>query len=58
MDLKLIFDLSFSASEYELGQGIRRAESCESVASDCSVFDMQPNMPKIGHLEFAVEYDR
>lgn len=46
------------ASEYELGQGIRRAESCESVASDCSVFDMQPNMPKIGHLEFAVEYDR
>ncbi|XP_014775501.1 synaptotagmin-12 [Octopus bimaculoides] len=46
------------ASDFELGHGIKRAESCESVASDCSVFDMQPDMPKIGQLEFAIEYDR
>ncbi|XP_046338642.1 synaptotagmin-12-like [Haliotis rufescens] len=38
--------------------GIRRAESCESVASDSSVLEMQPDMPKIGQLEFALEYDR
>ncbi|GAB1607817.1 synaptotagmin-12-like [Argonauta hians] len=45
-------------SEFELSHGIKRAESCESVASDCSVFDMQPEMPKIGQLEFALEYDK
>lgn len=37
---------------------IRRAESCDSVASDSSVLEMQPDMPKIGQLEFALEYDR
>ncbi|KAL5009668.1 hypothetical protein ScPMuIL_011973 [Solemya velum] len=46
------------ASELEFGQGIRRAESCDSVASDSSVLEMQPDMPKIGQLEFALEYDR
>ena len=46
------------ASDAEFGQGIRRAESCDSVASDSSVLDMQPDMPKIGQLEFALEYDR
>lgn len=35
-----------------------RAESCDSVASDSSVLEMQPDMPKIGQLEFALEYDR
>lgn len=47
-----------AASELEFGQGIRRAESCDSVASDSSVLEMQPDMPKIGQLEFALEYDR
>ncbi|KAK3576052.1 hypothetical protein CHS0354_036331 [Potamilus streckersoni] len=46
------------ASDLEFGQGIRRAESCDSVASDSSVLEMQPDMPKIGQLEFALEYDR
>ncbi|BFZ09570.1 hypothetical protein BsWGS_12609 [Bradybaena similaris] len=46
------------ASDLDLGQGIRRAESCDSVASDSSVLDMQPDMPKIGQIEFALEYDR
>ena len=47
-----------TASDVEFGGGIRRAESCDSVASDSSVLDMQPDMPKIGQLEFALEYDR
>ncbi|KAL3881959.1 hypothetical protein ACJMK2_028341 [Sinanodonta woodiana] len=46
------------ASDLDFGQGIRRAESCDSVASDSSVLEMQPDMPKIGQLEFALEYDR
>ncbi|XP_059172162.1 synaptotagmin-12-like isoform X2 [Physella acuta] len=46
------------ASDMDLGHGIRRAESCDSVASDSSVLDMQPDMPKIGQLEFALEYDK
>ncbi|KAJ8314457.1 hypothetical protein KUTeg_006607 [Tegillarca granosa] len=46
------------ASETEITHGIRRAESCDSVASDSSVLEMQPDMPKIGQLEFALEYDR
>ncbi|KAK0064417.1 synaptotagmin-12 [Biomphalaria pfeifferi] len=46
------------ASDLDLGHGIRRAESCDSVASDSSVLDMQPDMPKIGQLEFALEYDK
>ena len=45
-------------SDTEYGHGIRRAESCDSVASDSSVLEMQPDMPKIGQLEFALEYDR
>lgn len=49
---------SVSASETEITHGIRRAESCDSVASDSSVLEMQPDMPKIGQLEFALEYDR
>ena len=47
-----------TASDVEFGGGIRRAESCDSVASDSSVLDMQPDMPRIGQLEFALEYDR
>ncbi|GFN75580.1 synaptotagmin-12 [Plakobranchus ocellatus] len=46
------------ASDLDLGHGIRRAESCESVASDSSVLDMQPDMPRIGQIEFSLEYDR
>ncbi|KAK6168856.1 hypothetical protein SNE40_020028 [Patella caerulea] len=46
------------ASELEYCHGIRRAESCESVASDSSVLEMQPDMPQIGQLELALEYDR
>ncbi|CAG5130780.1 unnamed protein product, partial [Candidula unifasciata] len=36
------------ASDLDLGHGIRRAESCESVASDSS----------IGQIEFALQYDK
>lgn len=50
--------LLFSASDAEFSHGIKRAESCDSVASDSSVLEMQPDMPKIGQLEFALEYDR
>ncbi|WAR08472.1 SYT12-like protein [Mya arenaria] len=46
------------ASDAEFGHGIKRAESCDSVASDSSVLEMQPDMPKFGQLEFALEYDR
>lgn len=46
------------ASEAEMPPAIRRAESCDSVASDSSVLEMKPDMPKIGQLEFALEYDR
>ena len=49
---------SVVASDAEFSHGIRRAESCDSVASDSSVLDMQPDMPKIGQVEFALEYDR
>ena len=45
-------------SEVEIPQGLKRAESCDSVASDSSVLEMQPDMPKIGQMEFALEYDR
>jgi len=48
----------FTASESEFSHGIKRAESCDSVASDSSVLEMLPDMPKIGQLEFALEYDR
>lgn len=51
-------DHFLAASDMDLGHGIRRAESCDSVASDSSVLDMQPDMPKIGQLEFALEYDK
>lgn len=47
-----------AASDAEFSHGIRRAESCDSVASDSSVLEMQPDMPKIGQVEFALEYDR
>ncbi|XP_076466930.1 synaptotagmin-12-like [Babylonia areolata] len=46
------------ASDLDFGHGIRRAESCDSVASDSSVLDLQPEMPKIGQVELALEYDR
>lgn len=45
-------------SEVEIPHGMRRAESCDSVASDSSVLEMSPDMPKIGQMEFALEYDR
>ena len=40
------------------GGKLQRAISCESVASDSSVLEMQPDAPKIGQLEFGLEYDR
>ncbi len=50
--------ISFPASDYESTEGLQRAASCESVASDSSVMDIEPEAPKIGQLEFGVEYDR
>ena len=32
--------------------------SCDSVSSDSSVLEIEPDVPKIGQLEFGVEYDR
>ncbi|BFZ25233.1 hypothetical protein BsWGS_28272 [Bradybaena similaris] len=46
------------ASDLDLGHGIRRAESCDSVASDSSVLEMQPDIAKIGQIEVALQYDR
>lgn len=46
------------ASDYEPPSGLQRAMSCESVASDSSVMDYELDAPKIGQLEFGLEYDR
>nr|KAG5704862.1 hypothetical protein BaRGS_001333 [Batillaria attramentaria] len=46
------------ASDLDFGHGIRRAESCDSVASDSSVLDLQPDMPRIGQIELSLEYDK
>lgn len=46
------------ASDYELGHEIRKAPSCESIASDTSIMDVEPDAPSIGQLEFGLEYDR
>lgn len=47
----------FVASDVD-ASNLTRAESCDSIASDSSVLEMAPEMPKIGQLEFALEYDR
>jgi hypothetical protein len=57
-DFQFLFQINIKGSEVEIPQGLKRAESCESVASDSSVLEMQPDMPKIGQMEFALEYDR
>jgi len=36
---------------------LKRAMSCDSVASDSSVYDWQPEDDRIGQLEFGLEYD-
>lgn len=46
------------ASDYDPPEGLQRAGSCESVASDSSVMQLEPEAPKIGQLEFGLEYDR
>lgn len=58
MTFNFFSKLTLKGSEVEIPQGLKRAESCESVASDSSVLEMQPDMPKIGQMEFALEYDR
>ncbi|CAH1797212.1 unnamed protein product [Owenia fusiformis] len=50
--------ISGSSLEYEPTSNLQRAVSCESVASDSSVMELQPELPKIGQLEFGLEYDR
>ena len=62
---KTIIIVTFTASELDLGIGgssgtprLQRAMSCDSVASDSSIMDIEPDMPRIGQLEFALEYDR
>ena len=47
-----------SASDYEPTHGLQRAMSCDSVASDISVMELEPEAPKVGQLEFGLEYDR
>ena len=46
------------ASDYEPTSGLQRAMSCDSVTSDSSILDVEPKAPKIGQLEFGLEYDR
>lgn len=46
------------ASDYEPTHGLQRAVSCDSVASDISVMELEPEAPKVGQLEFGLEYDR
>ena len=46
------------ASDYEPSHGLQRAMSCDSVASDISVMELEPEAPKVGQLEFGLEYDR
>ena len=36
---------------------MQRALSCESVDSTASVLDYEPEPPKIGELEYGLEYD-
>ncbi|ELT99116.1 synaptotagmin 12 [Capitella teleta] len=43
--------------DYDPPEGLQRAGSCESVASDSSVMQLEPEAPKIGQLEFGLEYD-
>ena len=53
-----------SASEIDIlpveggQQRLQRAMSCDSVSSDSSILEIEPEMPKIGQLEFGLEYDR
>ena len=47
-----------AVSDYEPPGGLQRAASCESVASDSSVMELEPEAPKIGQLEFGLEYER
>ena len=47
-----------TVSDYEPAAGLQRAMSCDSVASDSSILDVEPDAPKIGQLEFGLEYDR
>ena len=65
MALKLISKLfPLSASEIEIlpvdggHQRLQRAMSCDSVSSDSSILELEPEIPKIGQLEFGLEYDR
>ena len=41
-----------------MGGGLERAMSCDSVASDSSIVGLEQEQPKIGQLEFGLEYDR
>ncbi|XP_013416638.1 synaptotagmin-12 [Lingula anatina] len=46
------------ASDYDIGQGLTKAPSCESIASDSSIMDIEPAVAAIGQLEFGLEFDR
>ncbi len=37
---------------------LQRAMSCDSVSSDSSLVDIESDVPRIGQLEFGIEYDR
>ena len=57
------FNSIFLASELEClpvegAPRLQRAMSCDSVSSDSSVLEIEPDVPKIGQLEFGLEYDR
>ena len=56
-DIAKAIDCSVTASDVELGTGLTRAQSCDSVTSDSSAFDIESDVSKIGQLEFGLEYD-
>ena len=61
--VKASFKTHFVASELEClpvegTPRLQRAMSCDSISSDSSVLEIEPDVPKIGQLEFGVEYDR
>ncbi|XP_064629390.1 synaptotagmin-12-like [Lineus longissimus] len=48
-----------STSDFDpMVQNLPRAASCESLASDTSVMELQPDIPAIGQIEVGLEYDK
>ena len=54
----MIYLLNVAASDYELTHDLQCAVFCDSIASDISVMEPDPEARKVGQLEFGLEYDR